>query len=410
MIFIKLLCIHINKINFNKNCRVILNLVNIICYSYDTISLDNHTIESLEFKLNGGIVDKSKSIKAGFLLSGEHEELPFAELKVLLEVYEINTNNIDTFGNYCVLEGNFTPEIIEKIIKRGGYLNEGHLVLLEHQINGNNNEWLKDFYRKVEDLEIPLSHEDSFAVRVLKLDKESKINSMDVEKELGRIVKDKTDSKVNLKNPLKVVRVVVLKDRIYLALILEKRDREYFQKNRPHLRAYFHPGCILPKLARCLVNLSRLKEGDTLLDPFCGTGGFLIEGGFMGLKLIGSDIDDNMVNGTLLNLKSYNLTGHIISIKKWNAGDIQSFLEQLNIKHVDGIVTDPPYGISTSAKGNVEEILNNLENVLKKDGYLVFASSRKINLDLELMEMYELYIHKSLTRYIHVYKKTDHGD
>lgn len=376
--------------------------------------LDEYIIKSLGFKLNGGIVEKSKNIKnikAGFLLSGEHEELPFAELKALLDVYEIDINNIDIFGNYYVLEGKFTSEIIKKIIKRGGYLNEGHLILLEYKINDSNTEnddkWLKDFYKKVEDLEIPLSPEDSFAVRVLKIDKESTINSMDVERELGRIVKDKTDSKVKLKNPLKVVRVVVLKDRIYLALILEKRDKEYFQKNRPHLRAYFHPGCILPKLARCLVNLSRLKKGDVLLDPFCGTGGFLIEGGFMGLKLIGSDIDDDMVNGTLLNLKSYNLTEYIISIKKWNAGDIKSFLKQLNVKYVDGIVTDPPYGISTSAKGNIEEILNNLGDVLKKDGYLVFASSRKINLDLELMEMYKLYIHKSLTRYIHVYKKTD---
>ncbi len=42
-----------------------------------------------------------------------------------------------------------------------------------------------------------------------------------------------------------------------------------------------------PKLARCMVNLTGVKENDLVLDPFCGTGGILIEAGIMGARVIG---------------------------------------------------------------------------------------------------------------------------
>ncbi|WP_421077782.1 THUMP domain-containing protein [Methanothermococcus sp. Ax23] len=373
-------------------------------------------------------------MKMGFLLGKEHETLPHSELNALLEIYNIN-KNLTMFDNYAVLDGlnnNDESKVeyiknIKNITKRSAYINEGHLIVFEMEYIGELlNEALSVFYKKLMDLplddilDINVS-KDTFAVRALKIPKEikqeekgkkekeknvKKIDSMAVEREVGRIIKEKTGAKVNLKHPSKVIKVVLLKDRIYLALLVEKRDKEYFQKNRPHLRAYFHPGCILPKLARCMVNLARLKEGDILLDPFCGTGGFLIEGGFIGCKLIGSDIDDRMVEGTILNLKSYNLMDKVLSVKKWDAKDIKNYLNTLKIKEVDAIITDPPYGISTSAKGDIEGILNNLENVLKNNGYIVFASSKKINLEnLELKEIYELYVHKSLTRYVHVCRR-----
>jgi len=354
---------------------------------------------------------------AGFLLSKEHEKLPYAELNALLEVcirYNMDSDAFKkVFDNYVVIDNdNLDVEKIRELTKRSAYINESHEIVFEMLFDENKGyiENLNLFYEKLKGLEFGMyiSELDNFAVRALKIPKELdiKLNSMSIERTVGAIVKDITNAKVNLKNPSKVVKVVILNDRVYLALLIEKRDREYFQKNRPHLRAYFHPGCILPKLARCMVNLARLKEDDILLDPFCGTGGFLIEGGFIGCKLVGSDIDNKMVEGALLNLKSYNLTDKIISLKQLDAKDVENYLKSLNIEKVDGIITDPPYGISTSAKGDVENILNSLADVLKHNGYLVFASPRRIDLDnLVLKEIYEIYVHKSLTRYIHVYEK-----
>ena len=54
----------------------------------------------------------------------------------------------------------------------------------------------------------------------------------------------------------------------------------------------------------------------------------------------------------------------------------------------------------------MEDIINNLGGILKDNGYMIFASSKKIYLEnLKLKEIHELYIHKSLTRYVHIYKK-----
>ncbi|MBW9222101.1 RsmD family RNA methyltransferase [Methanothermococcus sp. SCGC AD-155-C09] len=359
----------------------------------------------------------------GFLLGKDHETLPLSELNALLEIYSLN-GDLTLLNNYGVIsyggsiEKSKLMDIIINIISRSAYINEGHMIIFQIEYSESLNKGLELLTSKLLQFESkellnllnmdPLR--DTFAIRVIKMNKYSdeneNISSMAIERSIGEIIRKKTNGKVNLKNPSKAIKMVIFKDRIYMALLLEKRDREYFNKNRPHLRAYFHPGCILPKLARGMVNLARLRENQILLDPFCGTGGFLIEGGLIGCKLIGCDIDENMINGTLLNLKSYNLENKIIDLKKINAQDVIPYLESLGINKVDAIVTDPPYGISTSAKGNVEDILSNLGSILKDNGYMVFASSKKIYLEnLKLKEIHELYIHKSLTRYVHIYKK-----
>ncbi|MBW9220694.1 RsmD family RNA methyltransferase [Methanothermococcus sp. SCGC AD-155-M21] len=364
-------------------------------------------------------------MKIGFLLGKDHETLPLSELNALLEIYSLN-GELAILDNYGVIsykrsiEKSKLMDIVNNMVRRSAYINEGHIIIFQIEHSESLNKGLELLISKLlqfkskELLNLlnmdPLR--DTFAIRVIKMDnlkysdENENISSMTIERIIGEIIKKKTNAKVNLKNPSKTIKIVILRDRIYVALLLEKRDREYFNKNRPHLRAYFHPGCILPKLARGMVNLARLKENQILLDPFCGTGGFLIEGGFIGCKLIGCDIDENMINGTLLNLKSYNLENNIIDLKKINAQDVIPYLESLGINEVDAIVTDPPYGISTSAKGNVEDIINNLGSMLKDNGYMVFASSKKIYLEnLKLKEIHELYIHKSLTRYVHIYKK-----
>ncbi|ABR56251.1 putative RNA methylase [Methanococcus aeolicus Nankai-3] len=362
--------------------------------------------------------------KIGFLLSKEFDEsknflkenfydgktyeisltLPKHELTSLLNTsgkYPITTKN-----NYVIVDG-LNEKEGANIIDKGAYINECHLILFGAPS-------LNELYEKLNNFDFrsayPILPEHSFAVRTLKIIQnnniDSGITSMDIERKVGAIIKNKTNSPVNLKNPDKTIKIIILDNIIYFAILINERNKEYYLKNRPHLRAYFHPGCILPKLARCMVNMAQLKEGDIILDPFCGTGGFLIEGGLIGCKLIGSDIDNRMVQGALLNLKTYELDNNVISIKQWDALDAKNYLKSLNIEKVDTIITDPPYGMSTAKKGDIEHILNNLKECLKDGGYLIFASPTILNLeDLELEGLYSIYIHKSLTRYIHIYKK-----
>ena len=88
-----------------------------------------------------------------------------------------------------------------------------------------------------------------------------------------------------------------------------------------------------PKLARCMANLARVKEGDTVLDPFCGTGGILIEAGLIGCKVIGCDIDWKMKKGTATNLEYAGITDyktHVVDVR-----ELEMYEE------VDAVVTDP---------------------------------------------------------------------
>ncbi len=64
-------------------------------------------------------------------------------------------------------------------------------------------------------------------------------------------------------------------------------------------------GMLPPKLARMMINLARTPETETILDPFCGSGGVLMEAALMGLHAVGVDkskkaIEDAAANGEWL--------------------------------------------------------------------------------------------------------------
>lgn len=59
-----------------------------------------------------------------------------------------------------------------------------------------------------------------------------------------------------------------------------------------YITHWFYPykGKYHPQMVRGLANIMGLKPGDTLLDPFVGSGTTLVEGALLGLKTIGFDI------------------------------------------------------------------------------------------------------------------------
>jgi tRNA (guanine10-N2)-dimethyltransferase len=77
------------------------------------------------------------------------------------------------------------------------------------------------------------------------------------------------------------------------------------------------------------------------LDPFCGTGGILLEASMIGAKVLGSDIAEGMVVGCVANLNHFH--AHFERIDVSDIGDIASVFGK-----VDAVATDPPYGRSAS--------------------------------------------------------------
>ncbi|HHE04736.1 MAG TPA: methyltransferase domain-containing protein, partial [candidate division WOR-3 bacterium] len=250
--------------------------------------------------------------------------------------------------------------------------------------------------------------ERRFHVRVHKLGQGWKnINSTRLEAKIGEIIlKNSNKSKVVFDNP-DIVLNIFLSERIVLGTLIGSRDGSIL-KRRPGERPFSLPISMEPRVARAMVNMARLREGQRLLDPFCGTGGILIEAGLMGIKVFGSDIDERMVKGTIINLEFYGIKPE--KIVKCDIREIHEYFD-----NIDGIVCDPPYGRSASTFGEnstrlYEDSFKAFKRVLKPGGYAVISfpnEEHHIKIGAKYMKLKNVIsyrVHKSLTRYIGIYQ------
>ena len=209
-------------------------------------------------------------------------------------------------------------------------------------------------------------------------------------------------SKVDLEKPQKIFTKIKFKEKIYLCEQIYKNKKEFRLRN-PKSRPGFHPGACKPDFAKVMINLSGVKRGNTILDPFCGTGGILIEAGFMNIKAKGSDIDQKMLSLTKLNLEHYKLKA---DLEKKNALEINS--------KVDAIVTEIPFGTTTKIIAeNIQDLINKfIQNIITKEitNTIVIGVPNKIKFDFRPFKIkfkHEVYIHKSLSKIIYILKLND---
>lgn len=337
--------------------------------------------------------------------SQEHPLLPIAELKAVIECENMDVK-INKVCEGLVLLNSIKEENIinyyQTLVKRLGYTHEVHELIsifnyddLEEEIKAIN--WV-DYL------------EESFAVRVKRFNTD--IDTVDTEKKIGSLILNELDNiKVNLNKPKSYIRVIINNNKFYVAIRRFILDKKHFENIKPHKRPFFYPGSMSPKLARCMVNLSRVKNNDLLLDPFCGTGGILIEAGMIGAKVIGSDINWKMKNGTGINLEYCNIKDY--KVYHLDVRDLEMF------ERVNAVVTDPPYGISTST-GDIDgdeiygEFFKSIYKNMADNAFLCMASPHYVDLNFyinqfgfELVEQYHIKMHRSLTRVISVIKKSN---
>ena len=212
------------------------------------------------------------------------------------------------------------------------------------------------------------------------------------------------ENKIDLDNP--DVKILVYTGSKTIISILEENSTTSYKSCLEHhvrYRPYFSPISIHPRIARSMVNLANCSPNDTVLDPFCGTGGILIEVADMGMKAKGIDLLEKMVVNSRGNLEYFGLKG---KIKK---GDVEESKNQ----GFEAIVTDPPYGIASSTGGEkVSELLQRAMNVfsesMEKGKRIVMAISNPELIqttNFKKIYQFEWYIHKSLTRNILVLEK-----
>ncbi len=252
----------------------------------------------------------------------------------------------------------------------------------------------KDLEKTIKNFDWQKSYKKSFCVRI-------KGKTHFKEKDLASLIwKKLKNPKVDLENPKTNIHLMFTEKNVHCGVLLHE-NRENFRERRPHLREGFHPTSMQPKLAKALVNLSRIKKGQTLLDPFCGTGGILIEAGLLGCKLKGNDISKEMLEKTKINLRPLRMKAQLT----------QKDALKLKTK-ADAIVTDLPYGRCSYHSIGLDELykkfLKHAYDLLKPGKYIVAVFPKKIKLKTKLKKIKELefYIHASLTRHIIIAKKT----
>ena len=339
-----------------------------------------------------------------FILSGEHETLPKAEITACFQSENVSFREKYHDQGILIIEiDDNDAHIIDIIGKRIAYTHEVCKLLFETDIS-NLDENIQNYpWEKV----IP----NDYAVRVKKIGLDPDFNSQAMEIQIGGIIKRLLGekAKVNLENPETFLRTIVIDDRIFISERLIKRSKKHYYELKPHKRPFFYPGSMSPKLARGMCNLSRVKTGSIVLDPFCGTGGILIEAGIIEAKVVGIDIDEKMVEGTKKNLEYCHIKDYQVF-----QGDARNI--ELPFK-VDAIVTDPPYGISASTAGVeskkiYEDTLFSMQEIIKEDGFICMATPHYLDIHelvshtkFKIIEQYHIRMHKSLTRVISVLKK-----
>ncbi|MDD3753340.1 MAG: TIGR01177 family methyltransferase [Methanobacterium sp.] len=343
-------------------------------------------------------------MEVALILSQEHPTLPKAEVEAVLECEGITYSVVKDCGGLLLLS---IPDKYLKnltnISRRLSYTHE----MIHIIINADENKLISEA-KNCPWKKYVLS---DYAVRVKKMDRKSSLKTSDLEWEMGSIIKKTLgkNAQVKLKDPSILIKIILQDGMAFVGYKIGQISKKHFYNLKPHKRPFFFPGSMSPKLARCMVNLTRVHTGETLLDPFCGTGGILIEAGLIGTMVIGTDIDYKMVEGTKENLQHCDIQDYHV---------FQEDARKLKLpKVVDAIVTDPPYGISASTGGESSENLYSqsmisLERLIKDDGLLCLATPHYLNLDeifkgtkFKIIEQHHIRMHKSLTRVISVLKK-----
>ena len=337
-----------------------------------------------------------------FILSGLNESLAFSELKALLDTYNVKNYRSYLHSKLALIESNeLSSEIVKKIVIRSGMIKEGGYAL---KIVDNIK--LEDLMDTVEDLTNSFKWID-YWIKIINIKGLS--SSIELEK-----IRDHTRSidPRMMHRSNNVISMISIEGFYIVGLRLATIPTREFYERRPSIRPFFRSIALPVYLSRLLINLSRIKEGMTFLDPFCGTGSILIEAAFMGLRTIGFDLNWEMVRGSIKNLRSYELKIPFIVVA--NALNLP-----LSDSSVDAIATDPPYGRAASTYGEkVKEIYNGFlreaYRVLRDKRYLVFMAPSWLAKFVEkllcrygfiLCRKHHMYVHGGLTRIIYVVYK-----
>ncbi len=339
--------------------------------------------------------------KLFFLLSGEHETLPVSEIKAILEAEGYPYKISEELDQVLRIEAD--PKCIEAVKRRAAFTKLCGLELFACEAD------LSQALKALKSININgiLDEGESFAVRIKHVKNYApELDSMVLERKIGEcVLQMRKNAKVNLKNPDKTFLGVLTENRLVFGLKTAEIPSKPFVERRPRKKPFFHPSAMPPKLARVMVNLARAKAGELVFDPFCGTGGILIEAALMGCRVLGMDAQRRMVRGCKLNFAYCGVSPE---------GLMVADACKPPVTKVDCVIADPPYGRSAttlrrSTRNIIEDFLMAAKDILVSGKRVCIAAPKTIEVSrigvakgYKHIESHYVYVHRSLTREIAV--------
>ena len=339
-----------------------------------------------------------------FLLSGEYETLSYSELKAILAAEGFTYHIVEKLDQTVRLTAD--EESVKQIQRRSGYTRVCALELFTCNANDEaiTHAAEKTYFQAV------LNEGETFEVRIRRIKEYStKNDTMQLERKLGKHILERAPkNRVNLRTPDKTFYGILTNHKLIFGLQLAQIQPKPFVERRPRKKPFFHPSAMNAKLARCMVNLAQPKTGDTVLDPFCGTGTTVLEAALIDCKPIGADVQRRMINGAKKNLKHFGANAEALLIAD---------ARKLPLIRVDCVVTDPPYGksattLKATTKAIVEAVLKSASSLLGEGQRICIASPKTLHI-AELgkalgyvhIESHFAYVHRTLTREVAVFQK-----
>lgn len=307
-----------------------------------------------------------------FVLSKNNLEIAIDEVISIAKMYD-RFAKIKLLSNLVVIQSKTSWE---QITKRATFVKVSGQILRK----------MSGLFLDDENFEV-LKNAKTFVCRIINLSS-NQFNVPELERAMGDMITKFSKAQVSLENPDITIYLIFTEQENFFGF-----SKRFESENRPKkIKKYPHE--LDWKLTRVMINLIGLKEGETVCDPFCGTGTTLLEAESMGIHAIGLDFDEKMYNISKENLDA---NGYKSKIIKADFSQLTNMIDEF-----DGIVTDLPYGTASKSSENPEELMKKFVSILPKRKKIAIMCKKGFEKKLKInpIKKYEIYRHKSLTRTI----------
>lgn len=305
-----------------------------------------------------------------FVLTKEHLELAIDEIVSIAKMYD-RFSKIKIISNLVIIQ---SKTDWEQISERATFVKTSGQILRK----------MSGLFLSGEKFEV-LKNAKTFVCRIINLSS-NQFNVQELESSMGDMISKFSKAKVKFDNPDIIVYLIFTDKENFFGF-----SKKIKIKGRPK-KVKNHPNELDWRLTRTMLNLIGLKEGQTVCDPFCGTGTTLLEAELMRIKGVGIDFNEEMCKISKGNIKTNGYKSKIIQ------DDFHKLTEIAN--EFQGIVTDLPYGRNSKTTKDPKNLLKEFLSIIPKKKRFVIMFKKELGegLNLKGFKKYEIYRHKSLTR------------